>query len=277
MIAIFSKKLFDSEGLLKILMAATVMLAWPINTAAAQESGLQSGLGDSPLLGSDLRVELRAPTMVMLSSPMAGRLAEVKVKDGDYVSKDDLLVQVDDSLPLLRYEMSKASRDQADTQLRLAAKLHKLGSRGALDVKLAQAQFEAADAEMMMSRQMVDFCRIKAPFAGRVTHLEVKENQHVGEGSPLLELAEYGAMEIEFMMPSSWLSNVKTGSKFEVRIDETGKRYPAEIIRLGGKVDPLTQSIRAYGRLNTDDDTLLPGMTGMVLHGDEDEDFILPG
>lgn len=216
---------------------------------------------------TELRVELRPPAMVMLSAPVGGRLEEVLVEDGQEVKKGQLMVRVYDRLYSLRLDAAKAARDQAAAQLRVAEKLYELGSRGALDVALAQAQLDGAQAEALMAEEMVNLCQLRAPFDGRVTQLEVKAQQHVPEGAPLLELAEAGPVVVEFMMPSSWLTLLKPGSSFQVRVDETGRLYPAELLRLGGKVDPLTQSIRVYARLSDPAaaDELLPGMTGTVV------------
>lgn len=219
-------------------------------------------------LGSELRAELRAPDLVMLSAPAAGRLAAVNVKDGEPIATGQVLIQIDDTLPRLRLDMAIAARDQAGTQLRLAEKLYDLGSRGALDVEMARAHYRGAEAEMNLAAEMVNLCQVKAPWNGRVTRLEVVEHQHVPEGAPLLEVAREGPMEVEFMMPSSWLTRLLPGSPFEVRVDETGQNYPAELLRLGGKVDPVTQSIRIYGRLKGRPEGLVPGMSGVVVWPD---------
>lgn len=97
-----------------------------------------------------------------------------------------------------------------------------------------------------------------------MTQVEVKANQHVPEGAPLLELAEGGDLELEFMMPSAWLGRVGAGTVLQIKVDETGRTYPAQVLRLGGKVDPVTQSIRVYGRLENVPAELLPGMSGVI-------------
>jgi|GEM_PF-1820223 RND family efflux transporter, MFP subunit len=264
-------------------LVGVVVLAAGLDSAGAQTAepltsppDLSAFIDDDLLrpggwLGSDLRVELKAPNMVILSASAAGRLAEVTVRDGDQVQKGQLLIQIDDRLAQLRLEASQAARDQAATQLNLAKKLHSLGSRGALDVEMAAAQFRGAEAEADLARALVDLHQIRAPWDGRVTQMEARADQHVPEGAPLLELAAGGDLELEFMMPSSWLNRVGVGTLVRVWIDETGRSYPAEVLRLGGKVDPVTQSIRVYGRLSQVEPQsssfsaeLLPGMSGVI-------------
>ncbi|UQZ90459.1 hypothetical protein C4J81_15090 [Deltaproteobacteria bacterium Smac51] len=261
------------------ILALTALMLWHAAPAAAETGGssmpkataaVQASLYDLSddglhWLDGGLRVELRAPVMVMLSAPVGGRLTEVPVRDGDEVREGDLLAQVDDRLHLLRRDAAKGARDQAATQLKVVKKLHSLGSRGALDVQMAQAQFDSAEAEMKMAEEMVTLCRIQAPWNGRISQLEVKPFQHVAEGMPLLEISQEGPMEVEFMMPSAWIAVLRPGAVFSVQVDETGQTYSAEIDRLGGKVDPLTQSIRVYGHITGRADGLLPGMTGLVI------------
>ena len=50
-----------------------------------------------------------------------------------------------------------------------------------------------------------------------------------------------------------------------MHIDETQKAYPARLVRLSGKVDAVTQSIKAYARFEAPDADLLPGMSGEAL------------
>ena len=215
--------------------------------------------------GESLRVELRAPTMVTLSAPMAGKLIRVAVHDGDKVIKGQTLLQIDDRMHTLRLNASRAARNQASIQLRLVERLHDLGSRGALDVEMAKAQLEGSEAEMQMAEELVRQCRVTAPWDARVTQLEVRENQHIPEGAPLIELSEEGPMEVEFMMPSSWVTRLAPGAFFSIAVDEVGRKCQAELTRLGGKVDPVTQSIRVYGRLTGSTEGLLPGMGGIVI------------
>ncbi len=228
--------------------------------AAARE---EAGEGLRP--EGHLRVELKAPGMVMISAPVAGRIVELAVQDGQSFHKDQLLLRFDDTLARLRLEAAEAARDQAGSQLRLAEKLYQLNSRGAQDVEMARAQFKGAEAERGLAEELVNRCRVTAPWNGRVTQLEVKEHQYLPEGAPLLELAADGPMEIEFMMPSAWIPSFQPGAAFEVMVEETGQKYPATVTRLGGKVDALTQSIKVYGRLSGGTAGLLPGMSGTVI------------
>ena len=51
------------------------------------------------------------------------------------------------------------------------------------------------------------------------------------------------------MARSKILPELKLGRHFQVTLNETNKAYQGKIIRLGGKVDPVSQTIKVYGRI----------------------------
>jgi hypothetical protein len=51
---------------------------------------------------------------------------------------------------------------------------------------------------------------------------------------------------------------------FQVQIEENGKTYPVRVTRLGGRVDPVSQSIKVIGEITEDAPELMPGMSGRV-------------
>jgi membrane fusion protein (multidrug efflux system) len=67
------------------------------------------------------------------------------------------------------------------------------------------------------------------------------------------------------IVPSNWLSWLKVGTPFDVVIDETSRTYPGKLVRISGKVDAISRSIKVYGRIDGAAPDLLPGMSGRAL------------
>jgi hypothetical protein len=57
---------------------------------------------------------------------------------------------------------------------------------------------------------------------------------------------------------------LRIGGAFRVQIDETRKAYPARFIRLGARVDPVSQSIKVVAAINGKYPELMAGMSGRV-------------
>jgi hypothetical protein len=71
-------------------------------------------------------------------------------------------------------------------------------------------------------------------------------------------------LELEFIVPSRWLAWLKPGYAFQVRIDETGKTYPAKVQRIGARVDPVSQSVKLSAAISGSFPELIAGMSGKV-------------
>jgi membrane fusion protein, multidrug efflux system len=103
---------------------------------------------------------------------------------------------------------------------------------------------------------------IKALFDGLTAEQKVQEFQYATPGQPLLEILDDRSLEVELIAPSRWLAWLKPGYVFAVHIEETDKSYPATITRVGGRVDPVSQTIKVLGEIQGEAGDLMAGMSG---------------
>ena len=108
-------------------------------------------------------------------------------------------------------------------------------------------------------------CRIQAPFRGTVVEQKVREDQYVQLGQPLMEIIDDSNLELEFIVPSKWTAWLKPGYKFQIKIDETAKQYPAKVSRVGAKIDTISQSLKVAGVIDGRFSELRPGMSGILI------------
>ena len=59
--------------------------------------------------------------------------------------------------------------------------------------------------------------------------------------------------------------NLKLGAPLQIQVDETSRTYPAKVVRLGAKVDPVSHSVKITGELSGYNPELTAGMSGRVL------------
>ncbi|MFK0093488.1 efflux RND transporter periplasmic adaptor subunit [Pseudomonas sp. NPDC090592] len=210
----------------------------------------------------DLRVQLNASRRTVVSSELAGKIVELKVKEGDSFQKGQRLVGFDCAIHRARLGHSAAAQEAANKKLGVARKLDHLQSISVSDLSQAQAELNMARAQNGVNQVMVQHCNIDAPFSGRVAERKVQPGEYVAEGKELLALYDDSAFEVELIVPSNWMVWLKPGYAFTVHLDETGADYPAKVERLGSVIDPLSQSIKVFGRIDAQAGQLLPGMSG---------------
>ncbi|MEJ2229291.1 MAG: HlyD family efflux transporter periplasmic adaptor subunit [Alphaproteobacteria bacterium] len=133
---------------------------------------------------------------------------------------------------------------------------------GRNEVAIAQAKYEKAKAVAQALAIRMEQCRIRAPFAGRVAEISAHAFETPQPSAPLLKIIDDANFEIDLIVPSKSLAWLKTGTKFQFRIDETNETYEAVISRFGAAVDPVSQTIEVTAVFLKTPGNILPGMSG---------------
>ena len=134
---------------------------------------------------------------------------------------------------------------------------------------MAAVNVAKARADINIQSVIISKCNVIAPFSGRVVNTEVDTYEFVSAGRPLLQIIDSGALEIEFLAPSSWLQWIKTGYKFLIKISETRSTHKGEVTRTGAQIDPVTHLVKIYGKLLAKNkNNLIAGMTGKIIMPD---------
>lgn len=220
-----------------------------------------------PLLAPALQVESVRVHIVplhstLISSEIAGRIAELSLKEGDRFAQGQRLIGLDCDMNQARLEKARAQAAEFEKTLAINRQLAQLGSVSELELEVSETRLRAAKAETALMQSMVNRCEISAPFSGRVAKLQVRPHQFVAEGQPMIEVLDDRNLEIEMVVPSKWIARLKPGTRFAVRIDETGRSYRARVTRVGARIDPISQSLKLFGVFDPASDELLSGMSG---------------
>lgn len=209
-----------------------------------------------------VRGVLRARDQAVLSSELAGRIIALPFTDGQDFKKGDLLVRFDCSAYQAQLNAAQAAGRAAREELAHKKQLAALKSVGQFDVAIAEAKHAQSIAEAQVYQVQVNRCNIAAPFNGRVVQRRVQPHESVPAGTALLEIVDNRTLEVQLLVPSSWLGRLKPGTAFEFIPDETGKPLQAQVQRLGARIDEGSQTLLLIGTLPDDADGLLAGMSG---------------
>ena len=219
----------------------------------------------SALDRQEIRAQLLPRRYTTIAAEIGAKVTHIAVSEGGSFRAGEVLLSYDCSLQRAQLDKAQAELDAAELTHKANERLEQLNSVGQLELDLSRSGLTKARAEVGGHKAVLAKCEVAAPFGGRVAEQRVREQQFVQAGQPLLDILDDSVLELEFLVPSAWLRWIKVGGAFQVQIDETRRTYPARFIRLGARVDPVSQSIKVAAAVNGRFPELMAGMSGRAL------------
>jgi membrane fusion protein (multidrug efflux system) len=200
-----------------------------------------------------------------LAFDVAGLVESVNVKSGADVRKGQVLVKLVDA-----DDRAKLAALQATAQL---AKLTADRSKQQLAVQaISKAQYDAdmanlksAQANVDAQQALLDKKTLRAPFAGRIGIITANPGQYITVGSTVVTLQQLDPVYVDFTVPQSSLSTLRTGGGVEVTADAfSGRTFPGRISATDPKIDLATRNVGVEATVANPDKLLVPGMFAKV-------------
>ncbi len=213
----------------------------------------------------EMRAQLSPQRYTTLSAELGAKISRIAVKEGEYFKAGQALIEFDCALQAAQLDKARAQLNGADNIFAGNRRLAELNAVGQVELRNAETEVMKARADVAYLQATLDKCRIAAPFDGRAGEQKAREQQFVQPGQALLEILDDSTLELEFIAPSRWLAWLKPGHLFKVRIDETGKTYPARLLRTAARADPVSQTVKTVAVIDGKFPELIAGMSGRIL------------
>ncbi|NGZ07550.1 MAG: efflux RND transporter periplasmic adaptor subunit [Magnetococcales bacterium] len=213
---------------------------------------------------TEIRGYLVPRIQTTLAAQIDAQIQTLSVKEGDAFAAGTTLIAFDCTTLNAQLQKAKTALQAAKEKNVVMQRLAKLHSVGTMEADASRAEQAQAEAEVKLHEARQRGCRIQAPFVGKVAALMAREHQYVTPGVALMKIIDHRHLEMEMVVPSFWLRWLKPKMGLSIHIDETGKDYPAQLIRLAAEADPVSQTVKIVAEPTGEPRDLLPGMSGVA-------------
>lgn len=221
-----------------------------------------------------------------INSKVAGRVVQLRVKEGDTVKQGDIIAYIDQRDLLtqkaqaeanikalqaqvrqsgvvtdLQDSTSKSQVDTASAGLDSAQSSVSSAQAGLLqtDANLAatdaaQKKLEAAQAQLQQIEVSLDETEIKAPFDGIITAKYIEEGSMISLGTPLVALQDPNDNWVDFKIPETKLKDFHLGQVLTMQARDGVTRVQGTITDISQKSEFATQ--RATSERGNDTDII---------------------
>lgn len=212
----------------------------------------------------DVSGSIEAEDNIKVSVKMPGLLTSVRVKEGQRVTKGQLLATQD-------ADVINKSIDEIKNGLELAKTLYdkqkslweqKIGSE--IQYLQAKNQKENLEKRLKTTEAQLAQASVYAPVSGVVEMVYMKEGELASPGVPLFQIVNLNNLKVTTNVPDAYLSTIKEGDAVVVELPDLKQTIKGTISRTGKIVDPATRTIKVEVRLANTEGQLRPNMLAIV-------------
>lgn len=224
------------------------------------------------LVGS-VQAEVRAT----ITARLLANIIDVKVRAGDTVDRNDVLILLDDRDLKARVGQAgsllaaaTAKRDRAKTELDRIEELYRKGSASAHELNQirethAEAVAEVARVEKAVSEAEVALSDavVRSPLKGIVIDRQAEPGDQASPGKPLLVVYDPSRLRLEASVREALIGQLPLRKDIDVYIDALREKRPGIVQEIVPASDPQSRSFTVKVGI-TDPSRLYPGMFGRV-------------
>jgi HlyD family secretion protein len=157
--------------------------------------------------------------LVFVSPDEQGRVEALKVREGDRVTKGELLFTVDDDLQRADVAVKEAALNSAEQSLARAKQLLTTAAGTQKTYDDAEATFEQNKANLEWSKTRLARRRATSPADGTIQEVYYRPGETVQPGRPVVSLLPPGNLKLRFFAPQALLPEIEYGEAVSVSCD----------------------------------------------------------
>ncbi len=229
---------------------------------------------------------------ILLIAEMPGKITKVYVKEGQKVSRGQLLVTIDDEVINSNIEEVKTALEMADYMFKKQKKLLEDGVGTEIEFENAKNQKKSLEAKLKSLYTQKSKANVKAPFSGIIDEVMVTAGEMASPQSALLRLVNNSDIKITASVSENHLQNVKLGTLVDVVFPNLNDSIiKSKVTYVGNYIDPVNRTFRVHvglknnqsflpnqiAKINITDlylDSALVVMTDAILQDTKDQNYV---
>lgn len=233
---------------------------------------------------SPLSADIEIPGTIMANETteirpeISGRVVQLNVKEGSFVSKGALLAKLYDGdlqAQLRKLEVQLKIAEQTENR---QAQLLKIQGISQQEYDLSLLQVNNLNADIDIVKEAVRKTEIRAPFSGKLGLRNISEGAFVTSATIVTTVSQVSQLKIQFNVPEKYGAQLRTGQPVNFTVDGSTKTFTANILATEVMMDENTRSLAIRALVKNSDPVLIPGVFARVriILGRNDDAIMIP-
>jgi len=213
----------------------------------------------------ELQGNVTTKNLIVITPEYNGILTNVYVKEGQKVSKGQVLAKIDDGGLGQQLAQLQIQADLAKTTFERQQRLwdQKIGSE--IQYLQAKSTYESQNEAINQLKQQLDKTIVRAPFSGTIDDVITEQGNVVGAGqTPLMRIVNLDDMYIETEVPERYVSDVIMGKKVIVEFPILGKTIETYIRQASDFINPANRTFKVEIGIPNSEKSIKPNLTARL-------------
>lgn len=201
---------------------------------------------------------------ILISSENMGSIEQIFFKEGHEVNKGQLIMRMDT-------ELYQRNLDQLNTELALAKTMFEKQSNlwnqnigSEVQYLEAKNRKESLENQIANVRTQISKSQIRAPFAGTIEQVYVREGEMAQMGSPLVRVVNHKDMYIKADVSESYVGKFKKGDRVIINFPSIDQTIESRISSVGQVIDEMNRTFSIEALLPLTNFTIKPNLLAIV-------------
>lgn len=233
-----------------------------VNSAFAVQVERFSAKAITPELS--LNGETRANRHVDITSEVDGKVEKILAREGDFVKKGQLILQIDQQYKPQKLKQAKALVNQRTLEFKANQKLIGQGLQNQTRLAESESLLEAAKAQVKALEVAIAGTQIRAPFAGILENRQVELGSYLRAGHAIISLMDYNPFVIQAFVAEKDLAKVKQGTTAKGKTLD-GQYYSGAIRYVSSVAYQTSRAFSVELEINNPSERQANGITAEIL------------
>ena len=204
---------------------------------------------------------------IEVTAESMGVVRNIRVKEGQKVTKGQILAELDQTVLVQSIEEIKGQLDFAKQLYTKQSNLWKQNIGSEVQYLNAKNQKESLERRLSTIESQLDMTRIKAPVSGTVDQVYLKLGQSTAMGMPAVRVVNFNDLRVITDLSESYVSRVREGASVELEFKDLNLSAQGRIAYVARSISALNRTFRAEVPLNNREGLYRPNMiVGMKIN-----------
>ncbi|MDR2107682.1 MAG: efflux RND transporter periplasmic adaptor subunit [Holosporaceae bacterium] len=201
---------------------------------------------------------LRPFDSVVIKSEVNSKVDKIHFSEGATVRKDDLLIELDDSVAKAQLMEAEALYRRSKSEFDPIEKLADRGVAARVQKETKRAEMDKCAASVNSQRTLVEKHKIHAPFGGTVGLKEISRGQFVSPGAELVKIVDCHPLKVDFKVTEVDIGNIYVGQEIKIMVggDKT-QEFAAKITAIDPESDRISHSFNVRAILDVPEEVAI--------------------